>query len=45
MLAPDLEMYKNHSGGTGFDGMKGPWNESEPWHCDGSERPLVKLHG
>ena len=29
-------MRKNHPGGTGFEGMKGSWEEAEAGHC---ERP------
>jgi hypothetical protein len=31
-----LVMCKSHPGGTGFEGMKGPWTAAEAWHF---ERP------
>ena len=31
-----LVICKNHSGGTGFEGMKESWRAAEAWHC---ERP------
>ena len=31
-----LDKVKIHSGGTGFEGMKGPWRAIEALHC---ERP------
>jgi hypothetical protein len=36
VLQLDLVMCKNHPGGTGFEGMKGSWEEAEAGHC---ERP------
>jgi hypothetical protein len=27
-------MCKGHPGGTGFEGMKGPWRTPETWHCE-----------
>jgi hypothetical protein len=27
-------MCKSHSGGTGFEGMKGSWDAAETWHCE-----------
>jgi hypothetical protein len=27
-------MYKSHSSGTGFEGMKGSWGAAEAWHCE-----------
>jgi hypothetical protein len=36
MLQLDLIMCKNHSGGTGFEGIKGSRRAAEAWHY---ERP------
>ena len=36
MLCLDLVKCKSHSGGTGFEGMKGSWRAAEAWNC---ERP------
>jgi hypothetical protein len=35
-LQLDLLMYKNHPGGTSFEGLKGSWRTAKAWHC---ERP------
>ena len=27
-------MCKSHSGGTGFEGVKGPWRAADDWVCE-----------
>ena len=34
MLQLYLVMCKSHSGGTGFEGIKGSWRAAEVWHCE-----------
>jgi hypothetical protein len=36
LLPISVVMFKNHPGGTGFEGMKGSWRTAEAWQC---ERP------
>ena len=36
MLQLDLVMCKSHPGGTGFEGMKRSWRETEAWRCERS---------
>jgi hypothetical protein len=40
MLRLDLVMCKNHSGGTGFEGMKGSRRAAEAWHCERSWKAI-----
>jgi hypothetical protein len=41
MLQLNLVMCKNHSHGTGFEGMKGSWRTAKSWHWE----RLVKAIG
>ena len=40
MLQLDLLMCKNHSGGTGFEGMEESWRVAEYWHCERSGKAI-----
>jgi hypothetical protein len=41
MLQLDL-VCRNHSGGTGFEGMKGSWRAAEVWHCERELKVIVE---
>ena len=41
LLQWDLVICKSHTGGTGFEGMKGSHRAAEAWHC---ERPSMESH-